>query len=143
MDDAERLAARDVVVQAAKAIAHRHGDAEVGEAEFAVALVNLRAAAQIELELCVSALRSGGSSWADIGALLGVSRQAAQQQFGGAAAAYQTSREVDSQEALTALVALLPTLASSAPRARSTSTQVDSQLVLTQGLGAIALLAGR
>jgi len=64
-------------VKAADAIARRHGDAEVGEAEFVVALVDLRTAAQIELELCVGGLRSAGASWADIGALLGVTTRGA------------------------------------------------------------------
>jgi hypothetical protein len=107
MDEAEQMAARDVVIAAADEIAHRHGDAEVGEVEFAIALVNLRAAAQVELELCVSALRAGGTSWANIGALMGMTRQAAQQQFGPGVAARAASREVDSQDSLTALVALL------------------------------------
>jgi hypothetical protein len=107
MDEAERLAARDVVIAAADEIAHRHGDAEVGEVEFAIALVNLRAAAQVELELCVGALRAGGTSWANIGALMGITRQAAQQQFGPGIAARAASTEVDSQVSLTSLVALL------------------------------------
>ena len=103
MDAAEERFARDVAIEAANEVARRHGDDVVGEVQFALGLVNLRAAAQIELELCVCAMRSEGVPWADIGALMGMTRQAAQQLFGPAVAAQQASREVDSQEVLTEL----------------------------------------
>jgi hypothetical protein len=107
MDEGERRVARDVAIEAAEELARRHGADEVGEAEFAEALINLRVAAQIELDLCVGGLRAGGASWADVGALLGMTRQSAQERFAAGIAARQTSGQADSQDLLTALAGLL------------------------------------
>lgn len=82
MDEGEQRIARDVAIEAADALAHRHGAEEVGEAELAEALLNLRVAVDIELALCVGGLRAGGASWADVGALLGMTRQSAHERFG-------------------------------------------------------------
>jgi hypothetical protein len=71
------------VVRMIRAVGRRVGTEDVEDLSLLVALVD---ESERQLQQAVSRLREQGRSWSEIGRGLGVSKQAAQQRFGGSRA---------------------------------------------------------
>lgn len=93
LDDGDAAALREAVTAAVLAAPGRLGDTLADDPDAALALVLASRVAAEEtarlLQHSVANARGSGHSWDTIGRLLGVSRQAAQQRFGGAAPAVE------------------------------------------------------
>ncbi|MEV6524667.1 hypothetical protein AB0M43_22180 [Longispora sp. NPDC051575] len=83
-DQAQRVVENDAFAKFARRIVRAHGRRVAsGDVEGLTDLVNLSAELDAALLNAVEGLRDFGYSWAEIGARLGISRQAAQQRWGG------------------------------------------------------------
>ena len=82
-DEGRAAVAREVAQDAMRELARRLGDgAEVTVGDALAASASLRSAADSLIFELVGYARDAGASWADIGAALGVTTQAAHQRFG-------------------------------------------------------------